>query len=132
MSVLRHKRVTNETDICASLRLNGSGKYNICCEIGFFKHLLESFAKHGLFDLVIKISGDIEVDQHHTVEDTGIVLGQLFAKSLNNKKGISRVGFCIFPMDEALSLVAIDICGRSYLSYDIKFKNRYIGGSRAM
>ncbi len=127
MKTVKLNRVTRETDIAAVLKLDGSGVSDIHCDIGFFRHLLESFTKHGLFDLSLRISGDTDVDQHHTVEDTGILLGQAFAKALSDKRGIARAGFFIFPMDEALSLVSVDISGRPYLSYDLKFRSRFVG-----
>ncbi len=96
MKGVRVRRKTRETDIEIILNIDGSGQYKIDCEIGFFKHLLESFAKHGLFDLRMKMSGDIEVDQHHTIEDTGIVLAQAFSRAIKDRTGISRAGFFSF------------------------------------
>ncbi|MCX7944516.1 MAG: imidazoleglycerol-phosphate dehydratase HisB [Deltaproteobacteria bacterium] len=127
MSIIRVRRVTRETNIEVKLNLYGNGKSDVKCDIGFFKHLLESFSLHGFFDLSLRVLGDIEVDQHHTVEDTGIVLGQAFFKALEDRKSILRSGFFIFPMDEALSLVAIDISNRPHLHYDLKFRNKFIG-----
>lgn len=127
MKFIKVRRITKETQIEGMLNISGKGNYKIDCKIGFFKHLLESFARHGLFDLNMKISGDTEVDQHHTIEDAGIVLGQLFSKAIKDKSGIQRAGFFIFPMDEALTLVAIDLSNRPYLGYDLRFKNRFIG-----
>ena len=120
-------RKTNETDIEIELNIDGSGKYNIKTPIGFLSHMLESFAKHGLFDIAMNVKGDIEVDQHHTVEDLGIVLGQAFKNALGDKKGINRAGYFVYPMDEALAVAAIDIGGRPYLQYDAKFKDRFCG-----
>ena len=120
-------RKTKETDITVNLSIDGKGKYAIDTQIGFFTHMLEAFAKHGLFDIKLKAKGDIEVDQHHTIEDIGIVLGQAFNKALGNKKGINRAGYFVYPMDEALAAVAVDIGGRPYLQYDVKFKERLCG-----
>ena len=120
-------RKTNETEIEVELNIDGSGKYNIKTPIGFLNHMLESFAKHGLFDIKTNAKGDTKVDQHHTVEDIGIVLGQAFKKALGNKKGINRAGYFVYPMDEALAVVAVDIGGRPYLQYDARFKRRFCG-----
>ncbi|MBI2661073.1 imidazoleglycerol-phosphate dehydratase HisB [Candidatus Woesearchaeota archaeon] len=120
-------RKTNETDIKVVLAIDGKGKYNIKTPIGFFTHMLESFAKHGLFDITLDVKGDVKVDQHHTIEDTGIVLGQAFRKALGDKKGINRAGYFIFPMDEAIAIVALDLGGRPYLKFDGKFSRRYCG-----
>ncbi len=120
-------RKTKETDIAVNINLDGRGKYEIKTPVGFFTHMLESFAKHGLFDIMLKAEGDMHVDQHHTIEDTGIVLGQAFGKALGGKKGINRAGYFAYPMDEALAVVAIDISGRPYLQYDAKFKERFCG-----
>ena len=108
-------RKTRETDIALELNLDGSGKYEIDTGIGFFDHMLSGFARHGLFDLTVKVTGDLEVDSHHTIEDTGIVLGQTIAKALGDKKGIKRYGHFMLPMDEVLVLSAIDLSGRPYL-----------------
>lgn len=109
------KRDTKETNIDLTLNLDGTGSYNVDCPIGFFEHLLSSFCTHGLFDLSGKIEGDLEVDQHHLIEDTGIVLGQCFLKALGDKRGIYRSGSCIYPMDECLAQAACDFGGRAYL-----------------
>ena len=109
-------RDTNETQISMSLNLDGSGRGNISTGIGFFDHMLNSFARHGLFDLTVKVKGDLEVDTHHTIEDTGIVLGQAIKQAVGDKKGIVRYGSQILPMDESLVLCAMDLCGRPYLS----------------
>lgn len=120
-------RETKETDIDIRLNIDGKGKYNIKTPIGFFTHMLESFAKHGLFDIKLDVKGDLEVDQHHTIEDTGIVLGQAFKEALGDKKGINRAGYFIFPMDEALAVAALDISGRPYLKFNANFKRRFCG-----
>ena len=121
------ERKTKETQIKIKLNIDGSGKSRIISEIGFLNHMLETFAKHGLFDIEAKIKGDLHVDQHHTVEDTGIVLGEAFKKALGDKRGIKRAGFFIFPMDEALVMTAVDISGRPYLKMDAKFKSKKVG-----
>lgn len=115
------KRRTNETDIDLKINLDGSGKYDISTGVGFFDHMLAGFARHGLFDLDLKVKGDLEVDDHHTIEDTGIVLGEAIKKALGDKKGIRRYGHCILPMDEALILCAVDLSGRAYYSSDLTF-----------
>lgn len=127
MRTAKIERKTKETDILIKLNIDGKGKAKIKSPIGFLTHMLESFAKHGQFDITADIKGDIEVDQHHTVEDTGIVLGKAFKGALGNMKGINRAGYFVFPMDESLSLVAVDISGRSYLKYDTNFKSGKIG-----
>ena len=109
------KRITGETQIELTLNLDGEGKCNVENPIGFFNHLLTSFCKHGLFDLSGSIKGDLEVDQHHTIEDTGIVLGECFKKALGDCAGIFRSGFFIYPMDESLVQAAVDFGGRPYL-----------------
>jgi imidazoleglycerol-phosphate dehydratase len=114
------KRSTAETDISISLNLDGSGQVKLGYPIGFMKHMLNTFARHGLFDLDIKAEGDLDVDQHHIVEDTGIVLGQCFAKALGDKRGIVRVGSCFYPMDETLARAALDLSGRAFLVFDAK------------
>jgi len=127
MRIAKIERTTNETEINIDLNINGKGKYEINTPIGFFTHMLEAFAKHGLFDISINVKGDLEVDQHHTIEDTGLVLGQTFKKALGNKKGINRAGYFIFPMDDSLAVVAVDIAGRPYLKFDAKFRRRFCG-----
>ena len=107
-------RKTKETDIRLSLNIDGKGNNEIDTGIGFFDHMLEGFSKHGFFDLNVKIDGDLNVDGHHTVEDTGIVLGQAIKEAVGDKKGIKRYGFFVLPMDEALILCAVDLCGRPY------------------
>ncbi len=121
------RRCTKETDISVQLNLDGTGKFNIDTGIGFFDHMLEGFAKHGFFDLEIQVKGDVHVDAHHTVEDTGIVLGQAFAKALGDKKGISRFGNFILPMDDALVLAALDISGRTYFAFEAELPAGKLG-----
>jgi len=111
-------RTTGETNITMTLNLDGSGKARLDYPIGFMKHMLNTFAKHGLFDLDIKASGDLDVDQHHLVEDTGIALGTCFAQALGDKRGIVRCGSCLYPMDETLARAAVDISGRAFLVFD--------------
>ena len=120
-------RKTKETDICLRLSLDGSGKASISTGIGFFDHMLEGFSKHGFFDMELKVTGDLYVDGHHTVEDTGIVLGQCIQEALGDKKGIRRYGNFLLPMDETLVLCAIDLCGRPYFQSDIQFPTEKIG-----
>lgn len=122
------KRETKETQIYITIDLDGSGKYEVDTGIGFFNHMLEGFARHGLFDLSVKVIGDLEVDCHHTIEDTGIVLGEAILKALGDKKGIVRYGSCILPMDESLVLSAVDLSGRPYLVYDCKIDRESING----
>jgi imidazoleglycerol-phosphate dehydratase len=121
------QRDTKETRIGGSLTLEGKGRYKIATGIRFFDHMLELFAKHGGFDLELKADGDLDVDQHHTVEDVGIVLGQLFAKALGDRKGINRAGYFVLPMDETLAVVAVDMGGRPALVYKDKVKVRMVG-----
>jgi len=121
------QRKTKETEIKIELNIDGKGKTDISTSIPFLDHLLDNFGKHGLFDLKIKAKGDIEIDQHHTVEDIGISLGEAFKKALGDKKGINRAGYFVFPLDEALSVVALDISGRAFLNFDCKFKKQKIG-----
>lgn len=120
-------RETKETNIQLILDLDGMGNSRITTGVGFFDHMLEGFAKHGFFDLDLSVTGDLQVDDHHTVEDTGIVLGQAIAEALGEKKGIRRYGSCILPMDDALVLCAIDLCGRPYFQYDLSFPTEKIG-----
>ena len=112
-------RCTAETDIKLSINLDGTGRADINTGIGFFDHMLNSFARHGLFDLDVTVKGDLEVDSHHTIADTGIVLGQAIKEAVGDKKGIKRFGECILPMDETLMLCALDLSGRPYLQYNI-------------
>lgn len=115
------KRETKETQIELQINLDGSGNVDIQTGIGFFDHMLSGFARHGLFDLMVKVKGDLEVDCHHTIEDVGIVLGQAILHALGDKKGIRRYGHFILPMDETLTLAALDLSGRPYLKYDAPF-----------
>ncbi len=122
------KRKTNETDIEMTLNLDGTGKNTIDTGCGFLDHMLELFARHGRMDLTVKCVGDTHVDYHHTVEDVGIVLGQAFAKAIGEKRGISRYGSILLPMDETLILASIDISGRAYLNYDVQIPTPAVGG----
>lgn len=122
------QRKTNETDIIISLNLDGSGKQNISTGIGFFDHMLSGFTRHGFFDLDLDVKGDLEVDCHHTIEDTGIVLGNAIREALGDKKGIKRFGSMILPMDETLVLCAIDLSGRPYFAFDAEFTTDRVGG----
>ena len=121
------RRTTKETDIEVSLCLDGTGKTDIQTGIGFFDHMLDGFARHGLFDLTVKAAGDLDVDCHHTVEDTGIVLGSAILEAIGGKEGIKRYGSFLLPMDETLILCAIDLSGRPYLNYDAAFTSERIG-----
>ncbi len=120
-------RKTSETDIDLFIRIDGSGDAQIDTGIGFFDHMLKSFAKHGMFDLKLNVTGDLIVDCHHTVEDVGIVLGEAIKKALGDKKSIRRYGDIILPMDEALILCAIDLSGRPYLVFDATFSSDMVG-----
>ena len=124
-------RTTRETDISLRLNLDGSGSYEIKTGVGFFNHMLEGFARHGLFDLELKVKGDLKVDDHHTIEDTGIVLGTAIRKALGDKRGIRRYGSNILPMDETLVLTAIDLGGRPYFVFDGEFPTEKIGDMAA-
>lgn len=124
-------RTTRETDISLRLNLDGSGSYEIKTGVGFFDHMLEGFARHGLFDLELKVKGDLKVDDHHTIEDTGIVLGTAIRKALGDKRGIRRYGSNILPMDETLVLTAIDLGGRPYFVFDGEFPTEKIGDMAA-
>ena len=121
------KRKTNETDISVRLCIDGTGTYKIDSGIGFFDHMLQSFARHGLFDLDLTCEGDLLVDGHHSVEDCGIVLGQAIKEAIGDKAGIKRYGSMILPMDDALVLTAVDLCGRPYFEYDASFSTERIG-----
>ena len=114
-------RKTKETDISLGINLDGQGENQIDTGIPFFDHMLDGFARHGLFDLEVSVKGDVDVDSHHTIEDTGIVLGQAIARALGDKKGIKRYGYFILPMDETLALGAVDLSGRPYLNYQAEF-----------
>ena len=121
------ERTTKETQIRGSLTLEGRGAYQISTGIRFFDHMLELFAKHGGFDVKLIASGDLDVDQHHTVEDVGIVMGQLFAKALGDRRGINRAGYFVLPMDETLAVVAVDLGGRPALVYKDLVRTRLVG-----
>lgn len=121
------ERTTKETKIRLSFCLDGTGKGDIHTGIGFFDHMLEGFARHGLFDLSLSVEGDLQVDTHHTIEDTGIVLGKAIKEAVGDKKGMVRYGSMILPMDEALILCALDLCGRPYLVYDLKLDREFVG-----
>jgi imidazoleglycerol-phosphate dehydratase len=125
------RRDTKETRISGALKIEGRGKYQISTGIRFLDHMLELFAKHGGFDLTLRADGDLDVDQHHTVEDVGIVLGQLFSKALGDRKGINRAGYFAMPMDETLALVALDLGGRPALVYRDLVKARLVGDLQA-
>jgi imidazoleglycerol-phosphate dehydratase len=120
-------RNTKETQISGRLNIDGAGAYEISTGIRFFDHMLELFSKHGAFDLKLKAAGDLDVDQHHTVEDVGIALGQLFAKALGDRRGINRAGYFVLPMDETLAVVAVDLGGRPALVYKDLVKVRLVG-----
>ena len=120
-------RQTGETDIELTLNLDGTGKTDIDTGIGFFDHMLNNFARHGLFDLTVKAKGDLYVDCHHLVEDTGIVLGQAFKEALGNKEGIARFGYFILPMDDALVLASLDISGRMYFDFEAELPAERLG-----
>jgi len=121
------KRKTKETEVTVELNLDGQGRYEIETGLPFFNHMLELFSRHGLFNLKVLAQGDLEVDAHHTVEDVGICLGQAFKKALGAKKGISRYGHALLPMDEALLLVAVDVSGRGQLFYQVDLPVELIG-----
>ncbi|MGN0204994.1 MAG: imidazoleglycerol-phosphate dehydratase HisB [Coprococcus sp.] len=121
-------RKTSETDIELTINVDGSGQSDIQTGIGFFDHMLRSFAKHGFFDLSLRVKGDLEVDCHHTIEDTGIVLGEAIKKAIGDKKGIRRYGSFALPMDETLVLTALDLSGRPYLCFDAEFTVDRVGG----
>jgi imidazoleglycerol-phosphate dehydratase len=125
------RRDTKETRISGELRIDGRGTYEISTGIGFLDHMLELFAKHGAFDLKLRAEGDLHVDQHHTVEDTGIVLGQLFARALGDRKGINRAGYFVLPMDETLAVAAVDLGGRPALVYKDLVRVRMVGDLQA-
>jgi imidazoleglycerol-phosphate dehydratase len=121
------ERITTETQIRARLTLDGKGRYQVATGVRFFDHMLELFTKHGGFDLKLKATGDLDVDQHHTVEDVGIVLGECFRQALGDKRGINRAGYFIMPLDETLAVAAVDISGRPYLVCDAKFRQPIVG-----
>jgi imidazoleglycerol-phosphate dehydratase len=120
-------RASKETQIDISLSIEGHGRYDVSTGIRFFDHMLELFAHHGGFDLTLKARGDLDVDQHHTVEDVGIVLGQAFEKALGSKRGILRAGYFLMPMDETMAMAAIDMCGRTACVVDAKVRTRLVG-----
>jgi len=121
------ERNTKETQIRGRLAIEGRGRYEVSTGVRFFDHMLELFARHGGFDLKLKATGDLDVDQHHTVEDVGIVLGQLFSKALGDRRGINRAGYFVLPMDETLALVALDLGGRPALVYKDLVRVRLVG-----
>ena len=121
------ERNTKETQITGTLALDGTGQYQISTGIGFFDHMLELFAKHGAFDLTLQARGDLHVDQHHTVEDVGIVLGQLFSQALGDRRGINRAGYFVLPMDESLAVVAVDLGGRPALVFQSSVTVVHVG-----
>jgi imidazoleglycerol-phosphate dehydratase len=124
-------RKTNETDIRVKLNLDGHGKYEVRTGIGFFDHMLELFARHGAFDLTLLCTGDLHVDQHHTVEDAGIALGEAFDRALGDKKGLWRAGYFVMPMDETLGVVAVDFGGRAAAAVETKVRARFAGELQA-
>lgn len=121
------RRSTSETDIQISLTLEGKGRYEVSTGIRFLDHMLELFTRHGAFDLKLKAKGDLDVDQHHTVEDVGIVLGEAFQKALGNKRGIMRAGYFVMPMDETLGLAAVDFSGRAAAVINTRVRARLVG-----
>jgi imidazoleglycerol-phosphate dehydratase len=121
------ERNTAETKISLALKIEGKGQYEIATGIRFFDHMLELFTRHGAFDLKLKCDGDLDVDQHHTVEDVGIALGQAFAKALRDKRGILRSGYFVMPMDETLAVAAVDLSGRSAVAVETKVTVRVVG-----
>lgn len=125
--IASRRRTTKETDISVTLNLDGTGKNDIHTGVGFFDHMLDGMARHGLFDLTVKVSGDLNVDCHHTIEDTGIVLGQTILEAVGDKAGIRRYGHMILPMDETLALCAVDLSGRPYLNFDAEFTAEKLG-----
>lgn len=121
------QRKTKETEIKAILNVDGNGNYKISTGVGFFDHMLELFCYHGRFNIELEAKGDTYIDDHHTIEDVGIVLGQAFLKALADKKGIKRYSHIILPMDESLVMLAVDISGRPYLKFDVEFKSQFLG-----
>jgi imidazoleglycerol-phosphate dehydratase/histidinol-phosphatase len=121
-----HTRNTNETKILVEINIDGSGKYNISTGLGFFDHMLEQLSKHSSIDLSLSVAGDLHIDEHHTIEDTAIALGETFSKALGNKAGMERYGF-LLPMDDCLAQVAIDFGGRNWLVWDVTFSREYVG-----
>lgn len=131
MRTARLHRSTTETDIRLSLKIEGQGRYDVSTGIRFFDHMLELFARHGAFDLNLKAKGDLDVDQHHTVEDVGIALGEAFDMALGNKRGIMRAGYFVMPMDETLGLAAVDFSGRAATSVKTQVRTRLVGDLQA-
>jgi imidazoleglycerol-phosphate dehydratase len=121
------KRRTKETKISATVDLDGTGAYDISTGVGFLDHMIEQLARHSLIDIALSCEGDLYIDQHHTTEDSGIVLGQAFAEALGDKAGITRYGACYLPMDETLTRVALDVSGRPYLVWQVEFTRPKIG-----
>ena len=121
------ERNTRETRLTVRLTLEGQGRGEIRTPIGFFSHMLDAFSRHGLFDLAVDAEGDLHVDQHHLLEDCGLVIGAAFKEALGDKRGINRAGYFVFPMDEALAVVAVDISGRPFLQWDAAFQHRLCG-----
>lgn len=121
------ERKTNETEISTTINLDGTGQYDIETGVGFFDHMLEQLARHSLMDITLRCKGDLHIDQHHTVEDCGIAMGQAFTKALGEKVGITRYGSCDLPMDETLTRVALDISGRPFLVWQVEFSKDKIG-----
>ena len=121
------ERNTKETEIKLKINLDGTGYSDIETGVGFFNHMLDGFTRHGLFDLSVRVHGDLQVDDHHTIEDTGIVLGTALKEAIGDKKGIKRYGSCILPMDESLVLCALDLCKRPYLVYDLNLDREKVG-----
>jgi imidazoleglycerol-phosphate dehydratase len=125
--VAKFDRQTTETQITGALTVDGQGRYNVRTGIRFFDHMLELFTRHGGFDLTLAATGDLDVDQHHTVEDVGIVLGEAVLKALGDRKGINRAGYFVMPMDETLAVAAIDLGGRPHAVVDLKVRVRMVG-----
>ena len=125
--VAKFDRQTTETQITGALTVDGQGRYNVRTGIRFFDHMLELFTRHGGFDLTLAATGDLDVDQHHTVEDVGIVLGEAVLKALGDRKGINRAGYFVMPMDETLAVAAIDLSGRPHAVVDLKVRVRMVG-----
>ena len=125
------ERITSETHIALTLVLDGKGRYAVSTGIRFLDHMLELFARHGLFDLKLKATGDLDVDQHHTVEDVGIALGEAITQALGARRGINRAGYFVMPMDETLGVAAIDLSGRVYAIVDLKLRVRQLGDLQA-
>jgi imidazoleglycerol-phosphate dehydratase len=125
------KRDTTETQIALTLTIEGRGRYQVSTGIRFFDHMLELFTRHGAFDLTLQATGDLDVDQHHTVEDIGIALGEAVSQALGNRRGINRAGYFVMPMDETLAVVALDLGGRPHASIDLKLKVQRVGDLQA-